>query len=604
MNKLVQILLVSLILYSSVFSNVLYKQDNRKRAPEYTHYYIDPNVGNDNNDGLTPDKPWQSFRQLNKLILTKGCEINITDNGNFYESLIIVADASSGSPVKVNMKKGLYNFYPMRAYKEHLYISNTNDTPYDYKKIAFCVTDSKHVEINGNGSEIMFMGKVMQTYISNSEYVEINDLSFDYNRPTVSEIKVLEVSEDYADVEVHKDSKYRLEEDKLIWFDGSWEYQPSGLWQEFDYEKDCVRRVSLNPKQMSYSHLDGRKLRINFEKNPGFSKGKTYQNRNTLRDYSANFMKNSKDIVWRNVNVYFMHGMGFVAQFCENVEYHNLQVKPREGSGRTCAAWADILHFSGCKGDIVVENCFLSAANDDAINVHGTHLRIVNVMKGKKLHLRYMHPQTYGFTPFFQGDEIELINHHTLVPYSKNRVKSIYKQTDTDYIVELEDYLPDNIGEKDVVENTSWTANLKVHKCTIKHIPTRGLLCTSRGEVSITKNKFYKTTMSAILVADDANSWYESGYVKDMDICSNEFVECGTPVIKIHPENRKFDKSKYVHSNIRVQNNIFNITNSNLLTVKSTKEFVFDNNKIQFDSSYTIKDLLKFENCDEVEIDD
>lgn len=55
------------------------------------------------------------------------------------------------------------------------------------------------------------------------------------------------------------------------------------------------------------------------------------------------------------------------------------------------------------QGKIIVRDCVLGASHDDAINVHGTHLRIVDQPAPNKITVRFMHPQTFGFDAFAVG---------------------------------------------------------------------------------------------------------------------------------------------------------------------------------------------------------
>ena len=55
--------------------------------------------------------------------------------------------------------------------------------------------------------------------------------------------------------------------------------------------------------------------------------------------------------------------MGIVHQFSENLTYDHVQLAPRRGSGRTTCGWADLLHFSGCKGQILVTDCKMSGSH-------------------------------------------------------------------------------------------------------------------------------------------------------------------------------------------------------------------------------------------------
>jgi hypothetical protein len=271
-------------------------------------------------------------------------------------------------------------------------------------------------------------------------------------------------------------------------------------------------------------------------------------------------------------------------------------VKPEEGSGRTCAAWADILHFSGCSGKIEVSNSYLSAANDDAINVHGTHLRIIERTAENKIKVRFMHGQTYGFTAFLPGDSIDLVHAETLNAYAANVVVHSERLNDKDVLLTLKKVVPKDIEANDVVENTTRTPELWVHHTTITQIPTRGILATTRRKILIEHNRFFRVRWTAVLMEDDAESWFESGPVKNALIRNNEFIECGAPAISIHPENKVFDKP--VHHNITITNNRFVLNNDGkVLFAKSTSGIKFSGNQIKSSKLLDIKGVTEFQDC-------
>jgi hypothetical protein len=410
------------------------------------------------------------------------------------------------------------------------------------------------------------------------------------------------VNDSYVDVQVHNDSKYKIKDSALIWIGEGWEHIAENLWQEFNPTTQKVKRKSMSVGAIRFSELNKNTLRISFKKNPGFTEGLIYQNRNTFRDYSAVFMQKSKNILWENVTMNFMHGMGFVSQFCENITYNKLFIKPKEGSGRTCAAWADILHFSGCRGEIKVLNSYLSAANDDAINVHGTYLRIIDSISKRKVKVRFMHPQTYGFNAFFVGDSIEFTRAKSLLPFSKNVISKVTKLNEKEIELVFKENIPNDIEVNDVIENISWSADVTIQHNKIAYIPTRGILITTRGKVIVENNEFLKTQMSGILIAADANSWFESGATKDVTISNNTFIDCGMPVINIHPENLEVVPNKPVHENIQIINNQFNLDKQIVLSAKSTGNIKFTNNIIDSDMNLNLSDLINTKSCSNVEI--
>ena len=197
-----------------------------------------------------------------------------------------------------------------------------------------------------------------------------------------------------------------------------------------------------------------------------------------------------------------------------------------------------------------------------------------------------MHPQTWGFNAFDQGDSIEFVNHQTLIPFATAVVKSSKMISKKEIELQLDRQVPVQIQEGDCVGNLSKNPSVVIKHNRFEHTNTRGVLITTLGKVLIEGNTFYRTGMHAILIADDCNSWFESGRVQDVLIRNNVFDNCGynqapdNYIIAIAPENPKLAQGYYVHHNIRIENNVFNVYDAPLLKARSTDGLVFSNNVI------------------------
>lgn len=284
--------------------------------------------------------------------------------------------------------------------------------------------------------------------------------------------------------------------------------------------------------------------------------GMQLQFRNVTRDVVSGFNNRSRDIAFEGCEFHALPGMGIVSQFCENIAFSHTSVVPPAGTLRTCPAWADCFHFSGCRGSLLIDGCRFYGTQDDPINVHGTHLRIVRRVDDHTVLARFMHPQTLGFAAFQAGDSVSFVSHKSLLPYGERRVTGVKRISDTDWEVSFDAPSP-AFDAADVLDNISWYPDVTVRNCVFDGDSCRGILVTSRGKVRIEGNEFRNTAMSAILIADDANSWFESGQVKDVVIRNNRFERCGSPVIDIHPEAAEADPTRCVHSNILIFGNQF-----------------------------------------------
>ena len=490
--------------------------------------------------------------------------------------------------------QGRYDFYPEKAEQREYFISNTSsekECPSKIKNIGLLFEGMKNLSIEGNGSLFVFHGKTIMWAFDQCENIQLKDITFDYARPTISELTFLEVQPDYVIAAVHPDSKYAIIQDRLQFYGNNWMMHTS-----FSILTDTLDGTELyssfDPlwKRSKATELELNKLRFDGDfRHENYKVGKTLTVRDHHRDHVGAFINRSKDVRLTNITLHFMHGLGIVSQFSENLNYTSVQIVPWRG--RTIASFADGMHFSGCKGHIKVDSCRFKGLHDDPMNVHGTYLKITQIHPDNRLTLQFMHDQTYGFPAFFEGDTIAFIHSRSLQKRGFSTVKSATLVSKTEMQVELSGALPKNIGLGDCLENLTWTPSLEVRNCLFEMTNTRGLLITTPRKVIVSDNKFYRTGMYAIQISGDADSWYESGAVQDVLIQNNLFEECAynrgsedSYSIAINPENHESGKGQYVHRNIRIIGNTFKTIDGLILKAKSTDGLLFENNIIELSS--------------------
>lgn len=552
-----------------------------------TTYVIDPVEGKDTQSG-SESAPWQTWAPLEKVTLRSGDVVKVARPGTLKGSLRPKVTATASNPARIVFAGGEYQWEKSSLATRTLQISNTNDVPNGQKAIAVWLEGVRNLIIEGDGNTFLNMtGKTVMLYMTDCDNITFRNFGLDYLRPTVSEYTVEEVSDTEALIRVHKDSTYRLEGTKLTWLlepNGEETSNTGSYLQSYDGATGAVWRggVAINRNATAIEDLGDGLLRVKYTSNPGFKKGYTYQHRITRRDCVGVFCEESSHITYENVGFHFLHGMGVVSQFSRDLTFKNVKLAPREGSGRTCAAWADMLHFSGCGGQITVEGVTFSGANDDAINVHGTHLRLMQAIDNKTVQVRFMHGQTYGFKAFHAGDVVDFVHRDTLVPYATRTIATAELTNERVMTLSFVEPLPQGITYgSDVLENVTWTPAVTVRNCTVSQIPTRGFLFTTRGKVVVDNVQFDRTGMSGILVADDAASWYESGPVRDLTIQNCLFDHCGEPVVNVDPENRNVNAANPVHSGIWILGNTFRLRGGRAIALKSTTDVEIRDNAFQ-----------------------
>ncbi len=444
------------------------------------------------------------------------------------------------------------------------------------RNVAIYLKNKKNIVIDGNGATIMIHGKMTPFLFDNCENITVKNLVVDYYCPTMSEFTVLENNNGFCKIKINGECLYEVKRNNLI-FKGETGLNGKPYWKH-GYVANKRHYKLLDPETKLFRDFSRKDMEFTFIKDSGnnilecelknkevyLPENSIIQTRSIVRDQTGALFNRCKNLYFENLRVKFMHGLGMVSQFCENVSYINCDFTPKES--RTAASTADFFQFSGCKGDLLLDSIKASGAHDDYVNVHGTHLRVVRKNKrNNTITVRFMHHESWGFQAFQKGDELEFIRWDTLIPYAKTRLIDYKRLNDTDIRLYLDRPLPDSLAlGKDVVENATWTPNLTVKNCEFGLTCGRGILATTRGKVIIEKNRFKDVWGPALLIEDDCNFWFESGYTTEVIFRNNIVDNCdyikmyeGSPVIKYSPKVMNENSNEFVHERLLIENNEF-----------------------------------------------
>lgn len=481
-----------------------------------------------------------------------------------------------------------------------------HENPDGTRYTAIYLKGRKNIVIDGNGATVLVHGKMTPLLFDKCENITVKNLTIDYACPTMTEFRVLSNDNGVCVLKINPDCRFRVDGNDLYWcgeegLDGKpyWEnkcnvqgryvkvYDPETLMcRDFDRNKLTFEKIE---------QLDDKTLRVTLvDKDSDFCEGNIFQTRSIVRDQTGSLFNRCKNLVLENLRIMFMHGLGMVSQFCENVTYTNCDFTPKDG--RTITSTADFFQFSGCKGKLVIDSCKANGAQDDYINVHGTHLRIVEKNDAKNsIVVRFMHNESWGFQAFEAGDELEFIKWDTLISYEKNKVESFEKLNDTDILLHLDRPLPELELGKDVVENITWIPDLYVKNCDFGQTAGRGILCTTRGEVIIENNRFFNLSGPALLIEDDCNFWFESGKTNEIIFRNNRVINCdyagmwqGSPSIRYTPKVMNENSQQFVHGKLTLTGNRFQkaANSTHLIWLEYLREAEITSNT--FDAPYEI----------------
>ena len=528
----------------------------------------------------------------------------VPDTGEDMTSAIASAIAQikyerDGKPAVLQFEQGEYDFYPDKAIVRELYISNHDqDNP---KRVAIVVEDMENFTIDGGGASFMMNGRMLPVAMLDCEDCTLKNFSVDTRVPQITQVKVLENDAEKGVItyEIAPYAQYRVENGNLVVSGCNWQFSPSwGI--AFDGEtKHVVYTTSdIGLGVRGVEEVAPRVIRAPW-KDARLKPGTVIAMRSFARPTPGIFLYDNEDTRLENVTVHYAEGMGLLAQVCEDITLRGFNVALREGSGRYFTTQADATHFSGCKGKIESVDGLYEGMMDDAINVHGTYLRIVKRIDDYTIVGRYMHSQAYGFYWGGDGDKVQFVNSKTMELVSSNKIVDIepYDREKLDgakeFIIRLKKPVAADIANGEYgVENLEWTPSVYFAGNVIRNNRARGALFSTPEKVIVEHNFFDHTSGTAILLCGDCNGWFETGACRKVIIRENRFLNSLTSmfqftnaIISIYPEIPNLEaQEKYFHGGkgygVVIENNVFETFDAPIVYAKSIDGLLFRNNKV------------------------
>lgn len=522
-------------------------------------------------------------------------------------SILLSALKTTDGEKTVVFEKGRYYIDGENCEKHMLYITNTvgdaefekNETPH-LGAVAFFFSDLKDVVFDGCGASFLIDGKLTNIAVENCENITLKNLELVHLHPDMHELKVTKKGAFFAEYEVDRDSSFELEGERLFFSGKGYTTCANrnaaaqtwiGLIREETPHK--LSRV-LNPlaHALSVKKVGERKIRVRYLSTSRFKLGDRYYIYDVRRSNAGIFINKSRRVRLENIKQRFNYSLALVAQDTEDITVKSVSFAPGEGDARKMASAADFVQLCMCRGEVSITDSFFDGAGDDLLNVHGVHFKVTEVFE-KGIVVRFMHPQTHGFNPLRVGDTIAFIDVETLL----QRGTAVIEKSEllNEYEISLSLDSTASAVKGSVVEDISACPSLNFFENTSERIITRGLLVTTRGKVNIENNRFAGTSMSGVLLSDDAKSWYESGMCCDVKIKNNVFEYCGETPILIKPENSRHDGA--VHKNISIIKNTFVDYGDTCISASSAKNIFIAENR------FLSGKKIKTKNCENVVVD-
>lgn len=509
--------------------------------------------------------------------------------------------------------RGRYDFWPQDAAEKIYYESNTDVIP--FRRCAILIENMNGLTIECDGSEFIFHGRIQPFTVDRSSNITIRNVSIDWDVPLTAQAEIMDVQENYIDISINVlESPYIIENEKLVFTGEGWKSRWNGV-MEFECDSrlispetgdaGCLGNGWQNYKaeELRYGLI---RLNYSFIRKP--ARGNYLVLRHSARDHAGTFITDSKNVTILNMNMFHNAGLGILSQYSENLTFRKVSCVPNQARNRILSGHDDGFHYSNCKGQIIVDSCRFLALMDDPINVHGTSVRIMERVDDNTLTCKFMHPQSIGFVWARTGERIGFIENEAMNTISQGIVESFKAISPELFEISFREPITSAVIAGDALENLTWTPNVTISNSFFGSNRARGILMTTPGKVII-ENNVFESSGSSILIAGDANGWYESGAVTDVLIRHNTFNDpCMTSmyqfcegIISIFPEIPKPEYNKPFHRNIRIEENEFHPFDFPVLYAKSADGISFTGNKLirshRFLPFHHRRSTFTFENC-------
>lgn len=519
------------------------------------------------------------------------------------------SEAGEKDEVVLRFRPGRYDFHPEGAAERTYYISNHDQT--NPKCVGLALEDLHDFTLEGNGAAFVFHGRMLPVALLRSSRCVLRDLSIDFENPHIAQVTVVENdAERGITFEPAPWVKHRIAPDGgFETYGEGWTARPqSGI--AFDGK---THHIVYNTSDLSLSLAGITPAGENRFLAPGWKDarlqpGTVVALRTWGRPAPGIFLSHDVGTTLVNVKVHYCEGMGLLAQLCEDITLDGFGVcRKSDDDPRLFTSQADATHFSGCKGKITSVNGLYEGMMDDAINVHGTYLKVVRRIDDCTLEARYMHEQTWGFDWGFVGDRVQVIRSRTMEAVGGEvRIVSIEPADKSTvdgarvFRIRLSQPMDSAVTEQEGfgLENLTWTPEVRFAGNTVRNNRARGALFSTPRRTVVENNLFDHTSGCAILLCGDCNGWYETGACREVIIRKNRFINALTSlfqftnaVISIFPEIPDLEAQRTpfhggMKRAIRIVDNEFDTFDAPILYAKSVDGLLFRGNRITTNTDF------------------
>ncbi|MCC6728444.1 MAG: hypothetical protein IT208_03805 [Chthonomonadales bacterium] len=444
------------------------------------------------------------------------------------------------------------------------------------QSVLFPVTRLDGLTIEGVGAELVCSGITGVFAFDHCRSLRVRGLSIDWDRPPFSIGRVVAAAPRHFDVEMEEG--YPVE--------GG---EPVQAFMSYDPKTRLPARRGLDVygAVTSTELVRPGVLRVRLSRDIAVPVGVLMALRHQVYAYNAFELHRCRDVVVEDCTVYTCPGMGLAALVCEDVTLRRFRVLLRPGTNRVLSATADGSHFGGCKGTVRLEGCVFEGMGDDGANIKsGLYLTVRRIADERVVLAQHSLKMADVPDP---GDRLEVSHPEDLLPYATLRVrKAELLPEDGMHRVELENPLPADLREGDVLGNASRAPKVRISDCVVRRNRARGMLLQTR-DVRVERCRFEDCTSGAVYVMTEIVHFNESIGTRDVVVRDCVAENCnygaamGDGALMVFAWLRDFAAPPRpgVHRNVRLERNTVRGTDNCAIFVSGTQGITLKGNVIE-----------------------
>ena len=198
--------------------------------------------------------------------------------------------------------------------------------------------------------------------------------------------------------------------------------------------------------------------------------------------------------------------------------FERVTVASEPGSRSLFSSNEDCIHIQGLRGALTLTDCTFEGIGDDALNVHSL-AAVVSGVDGQTLTLANGRTGQAMTGWASAGDAIEVYDRALNLLGTARAVRVRGDRLELDGV-------PDGTGAGAILHNASRVPEVTAERCTVRRGRARGFLL--QAPVAVVRDcTFEALGLSGVLIAPDAQAWYEMGPCREAVLTGNIFLRCG-----------------------------------------------------------------------------